>query len=130
MSWYSHVIYFQLKLKVFLPTSQLSNNSYQLFNFYYFSSAKKMVLLLFFVFFFSSSGMHRSHHLAGCHAFGNNSLLFYFLHALSCLYLLHQVISLTWIIVTGSWKSKLSSSSLIFFLIRKPFFAWASIFLT
>ena len=127
MSWYSHLIYFQLKLKVFLPTSPLPNNSYQLFNFYYFSSAKKMLLLLFF---FSSSGMHHSHHLVGCHAFGINSLLFSFLHALSCLYLLHQVISLTWIIVTGSWNSKLSSSRLIIFLIRKPFFAWASIFLT
>ena len=36
--------------------------------------------------------MYRFHHLVGCHATGTKSLLIYFLHALSCFYLLHQVI--------------------------------------
>ena len=114
ISSYHHLIYFQLKLKVFLPTSPFPNNSCQLFNFDYFSSAKKKCFYCLFL-FFSSSDMHHSHHLFGCYAIGINSLLFSFLHALSCLYLLHQVISLTSIVVSGSSTSKLSSSRLIFF---------------
>ena len=47
----------------------------------------------------------------GCCATGINFLLMSFLHALCCLYLLHQAMRLTWIIISGS-SSKLPSSRL------------------
>ena len=46
----------------------------------------------------------------GCHATGINSLLTSVLHALLCLNLLYQAISLTWIIISGSSSSKLRST--------------------
>ena len=48
----------------------------------------------------------QSHCLVGSNASGISSLLIYFLHALRCLNLLHQFISLTWLIVSGSWFYK------------------------
>ena len=66
-----------------------------------------------FISFFSSSGTHQSYILVGCHAIGINSLLIYFLHVLPCLNLLHQAISLTWMIVSESSYLKLASSRLV-----------------
>ena len=58
---------------------------------------QKMAL---FLFFFTYFGMHQYHHLGG-HAAGINYFLISFLHALCCLYLLHQAISLTRIKFSG-----------------------------
>ena len=85
----------------------------------YYSSTVKMVLVLFF---FSSSVIHQSHKLVRYHATGINYLLICFLHALHCLYLLHQAISLTWILILGSPSSKLSLSRSILskFIVLRP----------
>ena len=57
-----------------------------------------MPLLLFHNFsisFFSSSGIHKSHHLNGCHAIIINSLSISLLYVLHYLYSLHQIIRLS-----------------------------------
>ena len=63
--------------------------------------------------FFSSSDTHQSHYLYGCHAKGINSPLIFFLSALCFSYLIWQVKSLTWIIVSESFSSKLVLSMLM-----------------
>ena len=57
--------------------------------------------------------MHQSDHLVGCYAVGTIVLLNCYLNALRCLNLLHQAMSLTYIINPGSSASKLTSSKLI-----------------
>ena len=78
-----------------------------LINFILPSINQKMVQL-----FFLFSRIHQSHHIVRCYVTGINFLLFSFWHGLHCLYLLQQMISVTWIIVSGSLPSKLSSSRL------------------
>ena len=78
-----------------------------LINFILPSINQKMVQL-----FFLFSRIHQSHHIVRCYVTGINFLLFSFWHGLHCLYLLQQMISVTWIIVSGSSPSKLSSSRL------------------
>ena len=70
-------------------------------------------MVLFLLFFLSSSSFHQCHHLVGYLYTGIDPLLISLLQHLSCLYLLHQAITLAWIIVSGSSLSKLSSSRLI-----------------
>ena len=104
-----HHIYFWFKLLT--CTKSIFTNFLATFtNFLalcYFSSFRNR-----FSFVFSSSGMQQSHHIVKCHATGINYLFISFLHALHCLYLLHQAVSLTRIIVSGSSMSKLTSSML------------------
>ena len=54
--------------------------------------------------------MHQAHHLVRCYGVGSDSLLISFIHVLRFLYLLHQAMSQTLIIVLGSSSSKSSSS--------------------
>ena len=61
---------------------------------------------------FSSFVIHQSHTLVGYHTIGINFMSILFLHALYCLYLLHQIISLTRTIIARSSSWKLSSSKL------------------
>ena len=76
----------------------------------------------FYFFYFSSSGMHQFHYLVVCQATGINSLLISFLHALCCLYLLQQAISLIGIIVSGlpSWEISSSRLILIRYAVLRP----------
>ena len=68
----------------------------------------------FYFFFFFFVFWHASiHHLVGCHAPGINSLLIYFLHPLHSSYLLHQVISLTWIMVLSIFTKISASRSIL-----------------
>lgn len=63
--------------------------------------------------FFSSFVLHQSHTLDGCHAIDSSSLSIFFLHALRCLNLLHQVITLTRAKLQESSSSKQLSSRLM-----------------
>ena len=93
-------------------TSLMSSTNYlpPSTNFYTIFHQSTMVLLCFFVF-----KAHQSYHLVGFHATGINfsSIVFY--------NLLYQALSLTWLNVSGSQLSKLSSSRLILrFILLRP----------
>ena len=78
----------------------------------------------YFFSFFSSFDLHQSHYLVGSHATGINILLISFLNAFPCLNLLWQARTLTWIIVSGSASSSLSSLRLTlsrFNVLRGPY---------
>ena len=100
---YPEILILTKKLQTFpksLHEPKLSRNSYINQNCpktsYYFSSIKNS-----FISFFPSFDIDQSHTLVGCHTTGRNFSSIIFLHALLCLSLLYQPISVTWLIVSG-----------------------------
>ena len=73
-----YTFYYLITFPKLLPTSI---NFYPLLLF----ASKKC--FYFFSFFCKSCDMQQSHHLAGCHATGTNSMLIFLLQVLRCLYL-------------------------------------------